>query len=47
MDLGPDGCSTTTEIARSNFNNINWLPLSVMEDTTERDISPPFVTRKN
>ena len=42
MDLGPDGCSSTTEIALSNFNNVKyWLPLSVMEDTTEREISPP------
>ena len=42
MDLGPDGCSSTTEIALSNFNNVKyWLPLSVMEDTTEREIAPP------
>ena len=41
MDLGPDGRSSTTEIALSNLNNDNWLPLSVKEDTTEREISPP------
>ena len=42
MDLGPDGCSSTTEIALSNFNNVKyWLPLSVMDDTTEREIAPP------
>jgi hypothetical protein len=41
MDLGPDGRSSTTEIAQSNLKNGNWLPLAVKEDTTEREISPP------
>ena len=39
--LGPVGRSSTTEMALSNLQNDNWLPLSVKEDTTEREISSP------